>query len=138
MTIEEFVKRHKITLSNLPTTGNPNLRRPWNAHHYACVLKMGGRIMHVSYSRGMHISDCPTAELVLDSMALVAKHIDEAYTANPEDPFAAWIESFGPDCPYQFTRETFQISMSEAVKLHSFLGLSIYLELLNKVERLRF
>jgi hypothetical protein len=138
MTIEEFVTKHGITLSNLPTTINPNIQRPWNAHHYACILKMGGRVMHVSYSRGMHLSDCPTAELVLDSMALVAKHIDEAFVDNPDDPYAAWLEGFGPDCPYEFNRATYQTSMIEAMKLHSFLGLEIYWELINDVERLGF
>lgn len=150
LTIEAFVSKHGITIDCVPESRNPNLRdRNWLAHHYHCVLRRAHLKMPVHYSRGMLVEGQPTAELVLDSLAHLAQHLDQAAIrselrrkSNEDgrlDPYDDWRAELRIVPGYEdvdFPRQTYDTVVAAVMRLQEFLSTAAYFELLYKTIRI--
>lgn len=114
MTITEFVKEHKISISNEYADFNPNMEDSDNMDNWKSTLKMGKKQMTVFFSKGtghegkepdvVDILDC----LIIDSSAM-------------ELTFEDFCSEFGYDTDSRKAERTFKACSQNASKLFKFL-----------------
>lgn len=131
MNIREFVNKYGIKIVVDYANNNPNFadqNTPMN--HYKVVLKYAKHKMTTYFSMGLGISGLPTAEDVLDCLALDAAGIENA--RNFED----WCNEYGYDTDSRKAEKIFKVCTKQALQLQCFLGDGLYKELLWDTEHL--
>lgn len=86
MTFKEFAEKFGITISSEYADENP-VDTSWRANHYKCVLKCEKRQMTIFFSKGFGLSGEPTAEEILNCVAM-------DYS---EEDFEDWCGEYGYD-----------------------------------------
>lgn len=133
MNINEFIAKHKISMTARTADRNPNMDSSIfdaNASHYRCTLRMGTKRMTVAYLMGSAHEAPPTAADVLDCLAS-----DSAGYADADD-FEAWAEDYGYDPDSRKAERTYRIVGRQAERLEAFLGTETYAVLLWEVDKL--
>lgn len=131
MTMQEFIKAHKITMTAEWADSNPNMEDSGNMDHWKCILKMGRKRLTVPFSMGIgHNGKAPKVEDVLDCMASDSSGIDN--TTSFED----WCADYGYDTDSRKAERTFRVCERQAQKLRAFIGDNDYETLLYDTERL--
>ena len=106
--------------------------KKWDAEsrHWLVTLthKLSGRFMSLFFSQGSAYKNPPTAEDVLDSLAMDA--------SDPEDNFEEWASNLGYDPDSRKAEPHLQRLPGTDQKLQEFIGTDAYNKLLNEVERL--
>ena len=68
MTINAFIKKHKVRLTAEMVGENPNCPDWTDAYHYKCILRCGNRQMTLYFSQGYAICKEPSAASVLECL----------------------------------------------------------------------
>jgi hypothetical protein len=120
MTYKEFCNRYNITAESEWADGNPNMDDWRDANHFKVTLMRRDptngvrRQMTVPFSQGYGIQGNPTADSVLECMAMDAGYED--YT------FEEWCREFGYDDDSRKAERTFKTVQAQSKKLEQFLG----------------
>lgn len=129
MTINEFVTRHKITLTSQYTDRNPHMNNSENMDNYKYVLRRATSRMTLYFSKGFgHNGAEPTAAEVLECLASDCAGIENA------GGFEQWCSEYGYDTDSRTAERTFKVCEKQAEKLNTFLGFDLYQVLLWKVQ----
>ena len=128
-TLYDFVKEHKITISSERIDQNP-YNPEWQANHYKCILKRAKKRMTVYFSKGYGLKGKPTAEEVLNCLAM-----DAACIENSEN-FEDWATQLGYDIDSRQAEKMYNVCLKETIRLKKFLMQDAYNELLWKTEGL--
>jgi hypothetical protein len=130
-TIGQRIKEDKIRIEAEYSDNNPNMAdETWQANHYKVLLKKGNKQLTTYFSMGMAHTQEPTAEDVLDSLAMDASGIENARS------FDDWCANYGYDTDSRKAEKTFKACEKQAEKLKVFLGEELYKEYLFNTESL--
>ena len=152
VSIGEFVKANRISMTAERTDNNPNMDDASNMDHWKVVLtikalregfdtwhgykgKLGAcqystRKLTTYFSQGYgHNGREPKVTDVLDCLASDSSSIDNARG------FEDWCGDFGYDTDSRKAEKTFKVCEHQAKRLRSFLGDSLYKQLLYDTER---
>ena len=127
LTLTAFIRQHGISMSAEPTDANPNMIGDGQWHHWRCTLHCGYREMTVYFSQGPAICREPTAEDVLDCLAMDATSLGGSF----ED----WCAEFEYDTDSRRAERTFQVIEKQSKQLQRLIGAGAY-ETLLQLERL--
>lgn len=131
MTIEEFAKRHGVTMAPpTPTTRPAIFDMPPGSRHYRCTLHCGRRRMSVPFSMGPALAAEPQLRDVLDCLASDAAGVEDI------DSFEAWAADYGIDPDSRTGERTYQTVRRQASRLRALLGDEAFDQLLYHVGRL--
>lgn len=130
MNIKQFIEKHKITSEYNCVGRNKHMPTYKDAHHYKVTFYRGDDSLTTPYSQGLGIKEDPTAEDVLNCLAMDASSAENCPTL--EDFF----DEFGYEIDDPTTSRTWRIIQREAKKLKAFLGTAPYNTLLWDIERL--
>jgi hypothetical protein len=130
VTIAQFVKDHRITMTAERTDRNPNMEDSAAMDHWKCVLRCSGHSMTVPFSMGYgHNGKEPKAEMVLDAIASDSASVDNCRG------FEDWCNDFGYEMDSRKAERIFKTCEHQAKRLRSFLGDGLYKQLLYDTER---
>ena len=133
MTMNEFVKRNNIKIGVEWAEKNPNMiEDAWSktANHYKTILKKDNKQLTVYYSMGSALTNEPTAEEVLNSLALDGS----VYLNN--NSFEDFCSEFGYDEDSRKAEKTYNTILKQAEKTEKFLGTELFNQLVYDVEQL--
>jgi hypothetical protein len=133
MTIKEFVKKNKIRINVEWAERNPNMiDDAWSrtANHYKTTLKKDKKQLTVYFSMRSALTDEPTAEDVLDSLAMDGS----VYLNN--DSFEDFCGEFGYDENSRKAKKIYNTILKQAEKTEKFLGTELFNQLVYDVEGL--
>ncbi len=134
MTMQEFIRQHKISMTVDYADSNPNMPADdkWmaTAHHYKCVLRCGKHRMTVPFSQGSAHTSEPDVADVLDCLAS-----DASGVVNAQD-FEDWCMEYGYDTDSRKAERTYNVCKMQARKLQELVGPQAYETLLYNTERL--
>jgi len=133
MTMREFVKKNKIRINVEWAERNPSMiEDAWSrtANHYKTILKKDNKQLTVYFSMGSALTNEPTAEEVLNSLALDGS----VYLNN--DSFENFCSEFGYDEDSRKAEKLYNTILKQAEKTEKFLGTELFNQLVYDVERL--
>lgn len=133
MTMNEFVKRNNIKINVEWAERNPNMiEDAWSktANHYKTTLKKDKKQLTVYFSMGSALTEEPTAEEVLNSLA-----IDGSVYLN-NNSFEDFCSDFGYDEDSRTAEKTYNTIIKQAEKTEKFLGKELFNQLVYDVEQL--
>ena len=122
MTAKEFVKKHNITATNEWSARNPHMEESHRMNNYKTTLHIkddeGRRRFTLYYSKGLLLEGEPTAEEVIETLALDTSYIEYG------------LEDFISNLGYEYPRgkKVFETIEKQAQKLYRFLGNKKFLE----------
>ena len=122
LTLTAFIRQHEITMSAHPADANPNMIGYGRWDHWRCTLQCGHREMTVYFSQGPAICREPTAEDVLDCLAMDASGLGGSF----ED----WCAEFRYDTDSRRAERTFQVIEKQSKQLQRLIGTAAYETLL--------
>lgn len=128
-TLKQFVKQYHIRMSHKLIDTNPFWDSRIQANHYEVILRCGGRTYTLPFSMGIGITHEPTAEEVLECLALDAVGIEN--TGSFED----WAENYGYSRKDDKHLGVYHVCQKNTANLKRLLGSDeIYHELLYDTE----
>lgn len=141
MTLEQFINKTGIRISNQPTDHNPHIEGSgrmdnWKVKLTAKKSAMDGLVqsnatMRLYFSKGVgHNGAEPALDEVLDCMASDAAGIE-----NSRD-FDDWCDEYGYDVDSRRAEKTYKTCQRQAERLKKFLGEEYYNELLWDLDRM--
>ena len=133
MNMNEFVKRNNIKINVEWAERNPNMiNDAWSktANHYKTTLKKDKKQLTVYFSMGSALTNEPTAEEVIDSLAMDGS----VYLNN--DSFENFCGEFGYDEDSRKAEKLYNTILKQAEKTEKFLGNELFNQLVYDVERL--
>lgn len=132
-TMKEFVKENNIRINVEYADRNPNMSDDdWSrsAFHYKTVLKRKNKQMTVYFSKGSALTEEPTVEEVLNSIAM-----DSVSYLNG-DSFEDFCSEFGYDTDSRRAEKTYNAVIRQGEKAENFLGSKLMMELVFETEYL--
>lgn len=132
MTLQQFIDKLGITISNQPTGENPHMEDSGRMDNWKVKLrsKKQGTTMRLYYSKGVgHHGAEPTADEVLDCLASDTAGIDNS------NGFNDWCSEYGYDTDSRRAEKTYRQCERQAERLKKFLGEEYYNDLLWNIER---
>lgn len=136
--IQAFVRASGVTITALPIPARPDREdiedpegQEWNdrAFHWKVTIRKGRKRFVVYYSAGPAAPEEPTAEEVLDNLALDAASIENAPT------FLEWAQEFGYNPDSRRAENIHKDVQENTKKLKNLLGDELYRKLLWETER---
>src|SRR5262249_44631605 len=127
LTLTAFIRQHGITMLAEPTDTNPNMATGHGWQHWRCTLQFGYRQLTVYFSQGPAICREPTAEDVLDCLALDASGLGGSF----ED----WCAEFDYNTDSRIGERTYRTIEKQSKQLQRLIGTAAY-ETLLQLERL--
>jgi len=128
MTLQEFIRQERITLTFEIAPKNPNMEDSAQMNHWKVVLWSKWTWMTTYFSKGLLFNgEAPNVDEVLDCLASDAQGIDQ--------PFEDWASDFGYDPDSRKAEKVYKNIQRESEKLKNLLGEKAYKTLL-EVERL--
>jgi len=134
--LADFIAEHGITSTWKHVAGpRPSKEWPVGTHHYSVTMRRamtmedgGGGLMTVLYHMGAALTNPPTTEEVLETLAVDSSSYENAKDA--ED----WMSEYGETNVARGWR-MYEAVEAQAQKLLEFLGEDLYKELLWETER---
>ena len=131
VTIAEFIHSNRIALTAQRASSNPAMPASFDMDHWKCVLRRPRHTLTVYFSMGRgHHGKEPVCANVLDCLASESARIDNS------NKFDDWCADFGYDTDSRKAERAFKSCQHQALRLKTFLGSSLYAELLYGTERL--
>jgi hypothetical protein len=121
----QFVNKYQIEAKSQTRQTNPYFDGDFN--HYSVTLSsplMGGRTFKTVFSKGIALKGEPTAQEVIECLAMDIKSFDTA------QDFEDWADNYGFDSDSRKAEKIFKDTEKQATGLAAFLGSSAYYELL--------
>jgi hypothetical protein len=91
-----------------------------DARHFTCTLRNGRKRLSIPFSQGSAFTEEPTAEDVLNCLALDAAGLENSPN------FDDWASEYGYDADSRRAEKTFKTVERQAAKLMAFLGADAY------------
>jgi hypothetical protein len=133
-TMADRVRDFGITMAAERTATNPYMQdTDWQARHWRCILKCGRKRMTVYFSRGMAHTDPPTADEIVNALAMDAASMEN--TRN----FEEWCAEYGYDTDSRKAERTYRNVEKLTARLKSLidpLGAAAWQNLLYHTESL--
>ncbi|HET7178382.1 MAG TPA: hypothetical protein VFI14_01595 [Chryseosolibacter sp.] len=130
VTIAQFIKANRISMTAERTDFNPHMEDSRNMDHWKCVVGMGGKRMTVVFSQGFgHKGKEPKLADVLNCIAFDASSVENSPS------FEDWASDLGYETDSRKAEKTFKYVEHQAKRLRKFLGDDLYQTLLWNTER---
>jgi len=131
VSIEEFVKANRITLTSEYADHNPHMDDSQNMDNYKCMLRRGNARMTLYFSKGIgHHGTEPTAKEILDCLASDAAGIENSRSCDE------WCLEYGYNTDSRKAEKTFKACEHLTKRLRTFLGEDLYQKLLWHTEKM--
>ena len=128
-TMKEFVKDNRIVSGAYRVDSNPNMQDSANMNNWKVTLKRPRHSLTVYFSKGYgHHGAEPQAVEVLSCLADDAAGVE--YTN-----FEGWCSDYGYDTDSRKAEKTFKACKHSAARLQSFLGVTLFDQLVYHTER---
>jgi len=128
MNAKQFVNKYGIKATAEYTDRNPYMDDE-RMNHYKVTLRRGRQRMTVYFSMGEALTGEPTAEDVLDCLAMDASYIENTAT------FEDFCGELGYDTDSRSAERTYKVTQRQSERLERFLGADLYDALLWHTER---
>jgi len=127
--LQDFIAEHGITSSWKRVTGpRPSEDWPEGTNHYSVTLRHHDNKMTVPFHKGSGLSEPPSTEEVLDTLAMDSSGYENAQDVDD------WMSEYG-ETDYMRGRRIYKDVEKQAQKLVQFLGEGRYKVLLWEMER---
>lgn len=130
VTIAQFIESNRIVSGSYRVDGNPNMDGGSNMDHWKVTIKRSGHTLTTYFSKGYgHHGAEPTTAEILSCLA------DDSSTVDNAGDFEDFCNELGYDTDSRKAEKTFKVCEHQAKRLRSFLGDSLYKQLLYDTER---